>query len=647
MNEVTPSIYKETGSFRHWCYKVLPLVYDDSLSYYELLCRVVKAIGDVISNMDGVRDDMDKLVAAYNELKKYVDTYFDSLDISAEVDKKLDEMAADGTLAHIINDQIFQGLKNELETKIKQTPFTPTDMGYNDYLSSTTEAIASYFAAGVGLESVAGSSIMPTKTAFVYKDGDKGYMGVLGQGSGFVYTDTVKINNVDYPVSYIDCSQFVSLITKCRDYMNSPYEYAFTHKGNVNKTTLREKCLELGGLEDNNYSFDFFNYIYTPRMAYIMDNSGNRLNLVSVKETADKAVVFADYVTSLKDGDLIFVGNPVKYSAANNNKRFLGIHHVAIYYKSLDLLNQAAAPYGITLKDLNASLHSEYGYIVHATGTDGTYANTLRINTLYAYANAMPTEGTRWIWSCRPYANSLNSNKARRAISYMFSEYNSFGFGLRAGNYNYIRSTADENDLGRMLFQQLSYNGATLPSGSDLNTIGDGYYRCENKNGISNLPEFNSTAFDIITIGTEAGSASGTQILVTANRGICFRKKYYSSATGGGVWGSWGVLQSGDIPSVIPKTAGGHGYFGDIAAGASKTVTIDFTSAGFTSIPSVCATLAILPSGDAQSGWSAAGATKLQISVHDFTTTSCKVTCWNNLDSDSASPDFYWVAVSR
>ena len=82
MNEVTPSIYKETGSFRHWCYKILPLVYDDSLSYYELLCKVVKAIGDVISNMDGVRDDMDKLVVAYNELKNYVDTYFDSLDVN-------------------------------------------------------------------------------------------------------------------------------------------------------------------------------------------------------------------------------------------------------------------------------------------------------------------------------------------------------------------------------------------------------------------------------------------------------------------------------------------------------------------------------------------------------------------------------------
>lgn len=33
---------------RFWCYKVLPLVYDDSLSYYELLCKVVSKINEII-----------------------------------------------------------------------------------------------------------------------------------------------------------------------------------------------------------------------------------------------------------------------------------------------------------------------------------------------------------------------------------------------------------------------------------------------------------------------------------------------------------------------------------------------------------------------------------------------------------------------
>lgn len=36
-------------TFKFWCYKVLPLVYDDSLSYYEVLCKVVDYINKLIS----------------------------------------------------------------------------------------------------------------------------------------------------------------------------------------------------------------------------------------------------------------------------------------------------------------------------------------------------------------------------------------------------------------------------------------------------------------------------------------------------------------------------------------------------------------------------------------------------------------------
>ena len=33
---------------RGWCHKILPLVYDDSLSYYEVLCKVRAKINEVI-----------------------------------------------------------------------------------------------------------------------------------------------------------------------------------------------------------------------------------------------------------------------------------------------------------------------------------------------------------------------------------------------------------------------------------------------------------------------------------------------------------------------------------------------------------------------------------------------------------------------
>ena len=32
--------FKNMSPFKMWCQKVLPLTYDDSLSYYEVLCKL-------------------------------------------------------------------------------------------------------------------------------------------------------------------------------------------------------------------------------------------------------------------------------------------------------------------------------------------------------------------------------------------------------------------------------------------------------------------------------------------------------------------------------------------------------------------------------------------------------------------------------
>lgn len=47
--------------FDFWCYKVLPLVYDDSLSYYEILCKVVDYINQMIEEDKSYVDDIEKL----------------------------------------------------------------------------------------------------------------------------------------------------------------------------------------------------------------------------------------------------------------------------------------------------------------------------------------------------------------------------------------------------------------------------------------------------------------------------------------------------------------------------------------------------------------------------------------------------------
>lgn len=102
--DFTPELEAFNGiqPFRYWCQKVLPISYDDSLSYYELLSKLVEHMNTFIDDVDGLYTDVKNLRNAYIQLQTWVNNYFDDLDISSEIDKKLDEMVADGTLSNLI-----------------------------------------------------------------------------------------------------------------------------------------------------------------------------------------------------------------------------------------------------------------------------------------------------------------------------------------------------------------------------------------------------------------------------------------------------------------------------------------------------------------------------------------------------------------
>lgn len=61
--------------FRFWCQKVLPLVYDDSLSYYEVLCKVVKYLNNMITDVNGIIDDVDGLKADLQVVQDWIDNF--------------------------------------------------------------------------------------------------------------------------------------------------------------------------------------------------------------------------------------------------------------------------------------------------------------------------------------------------------------------------------------------------------------------------------------------------------------------------------------------------------------------------------------------------------------------------------------------
>lgn len=58
--------------FRFWCQKVLPLVYDDSLSYYEVLCKVVDYINNLIDTDNQIIGEIDQLRSELSVIQKWI-----------------------------------------------------------------------------------------------------------------------------------------------------------------------------------------------------------------------------------------------------------------------------------------------------------------------------------------------------------------------------------------------------------------------------------------------------------------------------------------------------------------------------------------------------------------------------------------------
>ena len=103
--------------FVRYCAMLIPTVFDDSLSYYEALCAlsnwIQKNLVEVVNNNAEVTEEYIQLT---KDLKTYVDTYFDNLDVQEEVNNKLDAMVEDGTLDEIINQEIFGNLSDAITT---------------------------------------------------------------------------------------------------------------------------------------------------------------------------------------------------------------------------------------------------------------------------------------------------------------------------------------------------------------------------------------------------------------------------------------------------------------------------------------------------------------------------------------------------
>lgn len=102
--------FKETKipKFRRFVLQNFPFIEQtfDALTDYELICKVVEYLNKCIDSVNATSEQTEALTNAYNQLKAYVDQYFDNLDVQEEINNKLDAMVEAGTLQEIIADYL-------------------------------------------------------------------------------------------------------------------------------------------------------------------------------------------------------------------------------------------------------------------------------------------------------------------------------------------------------------------------------------------------------------------------------------------------------------------------------------------------------------------------------------------------------------
>lgn len=96
-NEPTIKPRTITGIFTGYIAKVLPLAFDDSMSYYECLCALLKYINEtVVTDINNTNDGLAELQQFYLELQDYVNNYLNDKNLQPMIDHKIDEMLDNG-----------------------------------------------------------------------------------------------------------------------------------------------------------------------------------------------------------------------------------------------------------------------------------------------------------------------------------------------------------------------------------------------------------------------------------------------------------------------------------------------------------------------------------------------------------------------
>ena len=146
----------KNSPFRFWCQKVLPLVYDDSLSYYELLCKVVCKLNEMAENQNNLSDEIKQVAADLDDFKNQVPGM-----IEAKVEEWLNNYITTHGLVNHVNGMTGDVVLKKLTATTEGGLSISGEDGYNGGEEKTIEIAAG----GVTTEKIANGAVTTDKIA--------------------------------------------------------------------------------------------------------------------------------------------------------------------------------------------------------------------------------------------------------------------------------------------------------------------------------------------------------------------------------------------------------------------------------------------------------------------------------------------------
>lgn len=461
--------------FSRFCVKIgaIPESIIKSMSYEEQLLGLIKFLDvKVLPNIDSNTEEIEKL-------KNYVK----SPEFLAEIDKKLDEMAEDGTLARIINEEIFSELNNKVDTNTTNINNNKKDIKtINENNIPTIDKVRKENSNNYRIFNLPENMSSFYKNLIIYQDINKqsydykvNFNGLKNTGGSTYYVDC----NVSGTGSGTQSSPWKSLKTAIDNTVDG--DTIIVKKGLYYRTELPNSSSQVfhkvNIIGEEGTIFTTGNSLtWTTNTVYENVYQANRTNVQSVIDLRNKDKgIFTQLtkVASIQEcSELIgsyYTDNSIIY--VNIGEEVNDSNIVCSLKLGYRALNFDATNYGIKIYMENITMLHGYDPIIRVRGNSSHGAVFTAINCKFLFTPINSRDGFESLGANTLLINCEASFNGKDGFNYHAND----GVKCHAieinckGAYNGLQDTSDH-----------SYNGSTVHDGCQIVRINGVYH---NNNG--------------------------------------------------------------------------------------------------------------------------------------------------------------------